>query len=298
MVPHGALQEEDLQTLRRQPINCVRFSNGPGTDVPERYEAPSHWHKQAEIVLILKGVYEAEINLKKYMVYEGDICIFNSGDLHRLSGVSETTSHAVMLFDPEILDFAYEDEWEKSYIEPFIAQRMCFVNVLRADSVPKVVRESLLRLFEAAEQKQENWYVNCKLLLLLIFHQLVLAHFLVSRKETDADSRKVRRFKKLVSYIEGHYAEPIGLQQLSEVVSCNSQYLCRSFKTIAGMSPTQYIIDYRIEQACRLLEDMSKPLAEISAECGFDNVSYFIRKFKEKKGCTPGQYRGNVQTSQ
>ena len=53
----------------------------------------------------------------------------------------------------------------------------------------------------------------------------------------------------------------------------------------------KYMIQYRIEQACEMLRDTTKTVLEISLDCGFENVSYFIRKFKELKGCTPQKYR-------
>ena len=45
------------------------------------------------------------------------------------------------------------------------------------------------------------------------------------------------------------------------------------------------------EQACEMLRDTTKSVLEISLDCGFENVSYFIRKFKELKGSTPQKYR-------
>lgn len=106
-----------------------------------------------------------------------------------------------------------------------------------------------------------------------------------------ADKQKVSRYKEIVSYMETHYAEHISLQDLADVVACNSQYLCRFFKEITGSTPIQYLIACRIEHACTLLSDTTMSVLEISMECGFDNVSYFIRKFRQLKGCTPNQFR-------
>ncbi len=46
------------------------------------------------------------------------------------------------------------------------------------------------------------------------------------------------------------------------------------------MSPIQYLIAYRVEWAKEMLEDTTKYVMEICLECGFENVSYFIRRFK------------------
>jgi AraC-like DNA-binding protein len=66
------------------------------------------------------------------------------------------------------------------------------------------------------------------------------------------------------------------------------------FKEIAGVSPIQYLIGLRLKKACDLLEHSSKSVLEIALDCGFENISYFIRKFKEVKGCTPKEYRSKT----
>ena len=102
---------------------------------------------------------------------------------------------------------------------------------------------------------------------------------------------KINRYKTIVSYIEEHYSDPISLQQIADTIPCNPQYLCRFFKTIAGITPIQYLIQYRIKRASFLLTNTSQPVLEIAMDCGFENFSYFIRKFKEILGCTPKEYR-------
>ncbi|MCI8713387.1 MAG: helix-turn-helix transcriptional regulator [Ruminococcus sp.] len=57
------------------------------------------------------------------------------------------------------------------------------------------------------------------------------------------------------------------------------------------MSPIQYLIAYRVEWSKEMLEDTTKSVMEICFECGFENVSYFIRRFKQVTGMTPGEWR-------
>jgi AraC-like DNA-binding protein len=57
----------------------------------------------------------------------------------------------------------------------------------------------------------------------------------------------------------------------------------------------QFLIEYRIEQAGRMLKDTTKSVLEISLDCGFENVSYFIRQFKRHKNMTPRQYRQSMK---
>lgn len=60
---------------------------------------------------------------------------------------------------------------------------------------------------------------------------------------------------------------------------------------MTGKTPIEYINSYRINQSCKLLMRQDSSISDIAAEVGFENFSYFIRKFKEFKGCTPTKFR-------
>ena len=60
-------------------------------------------------------------------------------------------------------------------------------------------------------------------------------------------------------------------------------YFCRYFKESTGMSPIEYLINLRIEEAARLIRETDYKIIEICLLSGFDNSSYFIRKFYQSK---------------
>ena len=68
--------------------------------------------------------------------------------------------------------------------------------------------------------------------------------------------------------------------------------LNRKIIAVTGMNPTAYIIQMRIGIAKKMLDsDYFAPIGDIAAKCGFDDVSYFSRVFKQICGMTPSQYR-------
>ena len=87
----------------------------------------------------------------------------------------------------------------------------------------------------------------------------------------------------------------ITLEKLASEIQVNPQYLCHFFKEIAGISPIQYLIRYRVNRAGEALRETTRSILEISLDCGFDNVSYFIRQFRKFTGQTPRQYRQAMQ---
>lgn len=294
MQPDFSLREKVIHGTKKNPLTALHFTTGNGTIYPEHFLVERHWHPYMEIIFIRKGSYLFEINLENHILAEGDICILNSGDLHQITGQQQETIHDVIIFDPQILDFSYVDEPEELFIAPLLNHTIVAKNIIRStDDCYQPFHQKILSLFALALPKERDWYIRCKLLLLDILNELYQNHLLF-RAETirpASDIRKINRYKIIISYIREHYAEPVTLQQLADTIPCNSQYLCRFFKEIAGVSPIQYLISYRLERAEELLLHSQSPIMDIAMDCGFDNISYFIRKFKEVKQCTPNEFR-------
>ena len=109
----------------------------------------------------------------------------------------------------------------------------------------------------------------------------------VNAHEENEDER-IRRTKE---FIETHYMEDIGLQQMADLACMNVDSFSRFFKHKTGRTPNRYIIDYRLGIAARLLLTTKQSVAEIGYSCGFNTLSHFNRLFRESKGCTPSEFR-------
>ena len=97
-----------------------------------------------------------------------------------------------------------------------------------------------------------------------------------------------------VDYIESNYNQDISLAALATEVSRTPEHLCNVFKKNTGQTIVAYINNVRLLHASiMLLQDSSKPVNEIAAECGFRSPSYFGQMFLKHYGLTPQQYRLN-----
>lgn len=106
--------------------------------------------------------------------------------------------------------------------------------------------------------------------------------------EPSADSRRISRVEE---YVAAHLSESIRLATVARIAGMSPNAFSRFFRQRAGRSLSDYIIDMRLGAASRLLVDSTKTIAEISYECGFNNLSNFNRIFKRKKGSTPKVFR-------
>ncbi|MBP3296360.1 MAG: helix-turn-helix transcriptional regulator, partial [Lachnospiraceae bacterium] len=88
-----------------------------------------------------------------------------------------------------------------------------------------------------------------------------------------------------------HYAEPISLREMSQKFYINNAYLGQIFKKKYGMSFKDYLTDYRIREAAKMLIRTDEKIIRIAEEVGYKDSDYFVQKFIERMGCTPSHYR-------
>lgn len=95
-------------------------------------------------------------------------------------------------------------------------------------------------------------------------------------------------------YLQMHYKEALEIEVLARNVGLSPNYLRSIFKEITGKTILEYSIEIRMEKAAALLKNKSLKIKEVSAEIGYDNVSYFGTLFQKKYGVTPNEYRKMV----
>ena len=95
----------------------------------------------------------------------------------------------------------------------------------------------------------------------------------------------------ILRYLHAHLADRVTLAELGRAVHFSPVYCDTVFKRETGRSIVTYLLDERIEEAKRLLEERSIPLGDLCAAVGFCDYNYFSRCFKRRVGYTPTQYR-------
>ena len=97
--------------------------------------------------------------------------------------------------------------------------------------------------------------------------------------------------KRVLKYIRDNFASEITLDDMAREAGLSTKYFCAFFKTMTGTTPVKYLLTYRIERAARKLIGSDDSITQIAYDCGFNNLSYFIKTFKTIKKITPTSYR-------
>lgn len=108
-------------------------------------------------------------------------------------------------------------------------------------------------------------------------------------------NKPVTKALEAKKYIESNYFNPnLSLDKIAEHIGISKFYIIHEFTREFGISPSKYLTYFRIQQACKLLQEVnSYTLNEIAKMVGFANDNYFGKVFKRNKGITPTQYRYN-----
>ncbi len=94
-----------------------------------------------------------------------------------------------------------------------------------------------------------------------------------------------------VDYIDAHYAEDFGIDDLAAVCHISASRLSHLFRSELGTTPVRLRGEIRLEHASAMLRAGELPIADIAERCGFNSIVYFDKAFKSVTGFTPGEYR-------
>ncbi|MFV0467008.1 MAG: response regulator [Lachnospiraceae bacterium] len=97
--------------------------------------------------------------------------------------------------------------------------------------------------------------------------------------------------EEILRYIEQNYMNEISLQDAAEYMNYCTAYFCKLFKQEFSKSFTTYLAEYRIEEAKKLLCDITSNVKDISEKIGYRDSNYFTKVFKRAEGMTPTEYR-------
>ncbi|MFK7972001.1 MAG: helix-turn-helix domain-containing protein [Bacteroidia bacterium] len=99
------------------------------------------------------------------------------------------------------------------------------------------------------------------------------------------------RINKVFQYVKDHYQSEISLEQISKVAIMTVPAFCRYFKKHTKKTFIQFVNEFRIRQAIRLMALGNTSISEIAMDVGFNNFSHFSKQFKRVTGKSPSKYK-------
>ena len=256
------------------------------------YFVSQHWHDEMEWIYVEEGLLNIIVSGQQLQISAGEFCFINSGELHEISSSKGNTLHHAIVFSPQLLNFAYYDVCQHHFLEPITGSQLLFPTIYQVSGdLHQKILQHFKKIISLYHELSELHFFEIKINLMQVIGLLLKESVFYKNMSTNKDTTSTKLLKKTVDYIQKNYMTPISLKDLSAKMYMSPNYFCSFFHKKTGKTPIAFINDYRIEKAANLLSNTELPITQIAPAVGFQNLSYFIRKFKEKKKVSPKRYR-------
>ncbi|MCI6244119.1 MAG: AraC family transcriptional regulator [Lachnospiraceae bacterium] len=252
---------------------------------------PLHWHDEMELIYIKKGIGRITVDFREYKVTGPSLVLILPGQLHSIDPFNEEAmEYENIIFSPNMLVSRQNDVTATDFLLPLITGKI---------TVPTVFTpvypyyEDIIAPIDACDEicktKPQGYELYVKSQLFQFF--FILDNRCRNLTTTGKNKKTLDKMKIVLKYIENNYMQKITIGDIAAAVGFSESHFMRYFKETMGTSFVEYLRDYRLTIASRLLTSSDSSILNIAAETGFENLSYFNRVFKEKYKMTPRQFR-------
>jgi AraC-like DNA-binding protein len=154
----------------------------------------------------------------------------------------------------------------------------------------------ITELFSNMVETNDSHNKNLKLTGLLY---LLLHHLIQTTPQTNCekitDSRMEFYVKSTIGYISMNYSRNVSIEEIAKHIGLSRKYLSHLFSKSIGMPPQKYLLKFRINKACELINNRSLNIGDISRSVGYEDPLLFSKMFKQIMGMSPKSYREKMQ---
>lgn len=272
------------------PVGC--YHDDLGKD-----EVPWHWHEELEAGVIASGRVRLAVGGRSLVLAAGQGFFINSQVLHGCWDGGDGVIHS-LVFHPRLVGGSIDSVFYQDYVQP-LAENASLEHATFLPETPwhAQAMAHIERAWRACSQEPAGYEFRVRAelseLVVALLHNSPAAQAQPSAKAL----RNGERIKQMLHYIHTHFAEPLGTGEIAQAAAVSESECLRCFRATIGTTPIQYVRQYRVQAAARLLANSGEKTAAIAAQCGFQDVSYFTKTFRQLKGCTPAEYRRKSRTA-
>ena len=256
-----------------------------------------HWHEELEFAIMLEGEAYLRSGTKKYLLRPGEGLFTNSGILHdgENAGTSKCHLHSIV-FHPHLIAGSSDSVFWKKYIHPLLtSQELECVFFSPEIPVEKEILTCFERAWEAIALEMPGYEFLARENLSRLLYLLISTHPASSAVPSEKAHRNDERIKGMMQFIQANFSQELTISDIAASATLSVSECLRCFRATIGTTPIQYLKQYRIQKAAQLLLGSQEKVADIGAQCGFQDTSYFTKSFREAKGVTPSQFRKQSQ---
>lgn len=246
-----------------------------------------HYHPEYEIVFVPQGSGTRHVGNHLSTYHQGDLVLIGSNLPHSGFGLNSSGLHEeiVLQVKPEFIPLHFTEMNQVAtmldrakYGISFSGTTKELVGALMTTMVSQPPFKKMIMLLETLEKLA--WSEEYAILNSSIISPSIL-------------SKHKARLQKIFSYVEKEYANDIQVQKAAALVGLSVPSFCNFFKKTTQITFSDFVNQYRIQKSCMLLHQ-DKSISEVCFECGFNNVTYFNRLFKQLMNETPSGFKRKI----
>lgn len=252
-----------------------------------------HWHQELEAGFVTAGQITMYVNKERITLREGDGFFVNTEIPHAfLEAEDDQSRQCSVVFDPILVGGRFSSVFWQKYVQPVLSAAALPCCIFRREEPWHAEAvEAVTQVWESCEGQPEGYEILVRNHLSRLMG-LLSAHL---PGENPTHSRRIardnERIRIMMGYIQAHFAEELTMGDIAKSAVISPSECLRCFHNTIGLTPIQYAKYYRTQLAAAALLGTDKKIAEIGAECGFQEMSYFAKTFREVMKVTPSEYR-------
>lgn len=259
---------------------------------------PPHTHNYIEVIYMCQGSTTHIVNGNKVILEQGDLLFLNQNAVQEIlpAGKDDIAVNFIVL--PEFFNVAFSMMGaEDNQLKEFLVGALCgrdeetsylYFHVADILPVQNLIENMVWTIFYDSSNKRSCNQITMGLLFLQLLNYM-------DKMEAGGRKYDTEITATVLSYIEDHYKEGT-LSELAAEMNADVYWLSREIRRRIGKNYKELLQEKRMQQALYLLKNSRLPVSDIIESVGYDNTSYFYRKFKEKYGMSPKEYRGRMNS--
>lgn len=239
-----------------------------------------HWHNYFELEIVVSGCAEHVYNQRKYIASAGNAYILSYYDFHSFKAIEDT----------KVVGIRFNDSVVNNELIKYISAGIYDLNCMFERDELEDILHQIAKM--EAELRQDRLFG--RLIVTNTLSELIIG--IIRRSNVHTEKPVPQLIQQAVSLLLMNFRdESISLRAISERLNVSVNYLGFLFQSTMGISFREYLNMLRIKYACRLLLSSQMSVKEIAYASGYKTGEHFMRRFKQKLGMTPSEYRCSAE---
>lgn len=252
------------------------------------YTAPSHWHDDIELIAVLDGEMNYNVNGEIIRLHKGEGIFVNAGQMHfGFSDSGTECSFICIIFHPLLL--CTVPACEQKFVVPLIhGCRVPFIFLDPDTGWQYDILKQIHFMDQIKNQKTAPLKVQSSFFIIwsLLYENIPQSSHTVNPQNIDLTITK-----NMVGFIQKNYVRKISLMDIAASGAVGQSKCCKLFAKYFRLTPNGYLTQYRLNKSIELLCNTNRSITEIALSVGFSGSSYYAETFRKWIGKSPTEFR-------